>query len=180
MSNISQEEMLIIAVIVAVCCMIGAIALSAVIFLWYRKSKAAKQALAQKHAAASGQNSAAQEAQASGYAAFSPPPSSSPIGHQAEANAATSSSDSSYDHQGINMEQPPLSDHVSEFDAIEPMSEPFPKSNIDDIVPQAPIDTLDLDPMTEVEGDTKAPENEGEIGENDATVLMQRPSRPQN
>ena len=47
-----------------------------------------------------------------------------------------------------------------EFDAIEPMSEPFLKSNIDDIVPQAPIDTLNLDPMTEVEGDTKDSENE--------------------
>lgn len=180
MSNISQEELLVIAGIVAIFCFVGVIALSAVIFIWYRKSKLATQAQVQSQSATPNQTTTSQGNQDTAYSDFAPPPSASPDSHHTEPTTKTSKTDSSYDHQTIDLKPPPLSDHVSEFDAIEPISEPLPQNSIDDIVPQAPIDTLDFDPMTTVDSNASDTEQEDEIGENDATVLMQRPSRPQS
>lgn len=180
MSNISSGELMIILVIVAIICFIGAAAMAVVLFIWYRKKQAADQAQNAINTAPPPQD----EPDAS-YAAFAPPPASSPIA-QGTNQVPEPESNANYNQQTIDLEQPPLSDHVSEFDAIEPMSQPFPKSEIEDIVPQAPLDTLDADPMTDVDAEVRKALSEmdidvgeiDEIGENDATVLMQRPSRP--
>ena len=167
---------MIILVIVAIFCLIGAAAISVVLFIWYRKKQAAEQAHNTLHTAPAQTTSPTQEEPVANYAAFAPPPSSSPVAQQ----SSHPQNDSDYNQQTIDLVQPPLSDHISELDAIEPMSESFPKSEIEDIVPQAPLDTLDADPMTELESELNTQPDEDEIGENDATVLMQRPSRPES
>lgn len=181
----SKEELMLIAAIVAIVCFMGMAAIAVVLFLWFKKKKAAEQGQIEGLNVGTAPSPPPAKGVESNYVAFTPPPASSPINH-APAERPKQGSPSLNENQTIDLEPHPLANHVPEFDAIEPMSQPFPKADIDNIVPQAPIDTLDSDPMTDLDAgirdvlaDMGIDEDEiDEIGENDATVLMQRPSRP--
>lgn len=155
MPNISQGELLIIAGIIAMLCFIAMTGILVLLIWWFKyKTNVASNQFKQAQTAEPVAKSEKDEKNEPDYSAFAP--QRSPEKKEVNSTLKPEEPIPFSPQTTIDLEQPPLSDHPQENDSAEPMTS-----------------------QSEQQKSKETDVNDGEIGAEDATVLMQRPPRPE-